>query len=94
MGRFFSREKTVKKKLVSVLNGINSHPQNYVKNPGKDMTRKRVLSLRLTMEALIGMEGNSLVKETYHFGRNQTVSFTPSAFVLQEIKYALKRSVK
>ena len=81
MGRFSSREKTVKMKLVSVLNGINSHPQNYVKNPGKDMTRKRVLSLRLTMEALIGMEGNSLVKETYHFGRNQTVSFTPSAFV-------------
>ena len=81
MSRPSSREKVVKRKLVSVLNEINNHPQTYVNNPGKDMTRKRVLSLRLTMEALIGMEGNSLVKETYHFGRNQTISFTPSAFV-------------
>jgi len=86
MSRFHSRDKTVKRKLIAVLDDLARHPEDHVKDPGRDMTRKRVLSLRTIMEALIEMEGNSLAKETYNFCRDHSVSFTPSAFVQARAK--------
>ena len=86
MSRSHSRDKVIKRKLIAVLDDLARHPEDHVKDPGKDMTRKRILSLKDIMEALIGMEGNSLAKETYNFCKDHSVSFTPSAFVQARAK--------
>ena len=64
---------TVKETLSSLISEIAENPMLYVKNPGKDFTRKRKLPLEEVMHLLISMGGNSISKELLDTGVGKRV---------------------
>ena len=57
----------IKAKLDAAIESVVSEKDMYVKNPGKDFTRKRKLDLETMIHLILGMQGNSLTKELYSF---------------------------
>ena len=72
--------------LYSAIDKVAANLEICVKNPEKDFSRQRKLSLRTTLLMLIGIGGGSLTKELYDwFGFSQNTA-TASAFVQQRDK--------
>lgn len=85
-----SYEKKLKTKLYKILEEMEKSPEKFVKNPGKDFTRKSKLSFSKTIDIIIKMEGKSLNKEILdYFSYNKDELVTSSAFVQQRQKISL-----
>jgi hypothetical protein len=65
---------------------MSAAPAPYVKNPGKDFTRKKKLPFETVMQLLISMGGNSLYKELLESQGYDVNTATTSAFVQQRNK--------
>lgn len=76
----------VKEKLSSLISEIAENPMLYVRNPGKDFTRKRKLPLEEVMHLLISMGGNSISKELLDTHGYDVNTATTSAFIQQRAK--------
>lgn len=63
---------------------IAENPESFVKNPGKDFTRKRKLSMQDVISFITGIQGGSLKKELYD--KYSSNLMTVSAFVQQRDK--------
>jgi len=63
--------------LCSIIRGIGERPERYAKNPGKDFTRKRTLTLAALIYLILTMDEKSIWKGLLgHFQRRIN---TPSA---------------
>ena len=58
----------------------------FVKNPGRDFTRKSPLSFEKMLKLMIPMEGQSIHRELYNFMGFKTDTPSDSAFVQQRGK--------
>ena len=72
--------------LSSLIAKMSKSPELYVKNPGKDFTRKRKLSFETVVRLLISMGGNSICKELLEAQDYDVNTATSSAFVQQRDK--------
>lgn len=76
--------------IYDTLNGIVAEmakdPAAFVVNPGKDFTRKRILSFKRMLEIILGMGGQSINKELVDYFIEEDDSATKSAFVQQRDK--------
>ena len=77
---------TVKGILSSLITELSKSPELFVKNPGKDFTRKRKLPLETVIQLLISMGGNSVYKELLESQGYDVNTATSSAFVQQREK--------
>jgi hypothetical protein len=77
---------TVKETLSSLIAELSASPALFVKNPGKDFTRKRKLPFETVVQQLISMGGNSIYKELLESQRYDVNTATSSAFVQQRDK--------
>jgi len=76
----------VKDKLIEVISKIAAAPELFVKNPNKDFTRNRKLSLDTVMRLMLSMGGKSLTNELMeHFEYNVHMP-SSSAFIQQRDK--------
>lgn len=76
----------IRKKLFSIISGMNSVSWLFVKNPGHDFTRKSPLSFENMLKLMISMEGQSIHKELYNFMGFKINTPSTSAFVQQRAK--------
>lgn len=76
----------IRKNLNQAINYIERCKEHYVKNPGKDFTRQRKISMEDVLKFTIMMEGGSLKKEIYQYVKTTTVNFTSSAYIQQRSK--------
>ena len=81
---------SVKDSLSNIISSLASHPEPYVKHPGKDFTRSRKLDFKNTLETVISMGGNSVKLELLDFFRYTLDSPTASAFCQQREKLSIK----
>jgi len=65
---------------------MSSSPAEFVKNPGKDFTRKRKLPFESVIQLLLSMGGNSIYKELLEAQEYDIKTATTSAFVQQRDK--------
>lgn len=77
---------SVKETLSSLIAELSANPALYVKNPGKDFTRKRKLPFETVVQMLISMGGNSIYKELLEAQGYDINTATSSAFVQQREK--------
>lgn len=77
---------SLKQTLTSLIREMSATPAPYVKNPGKDFTRKKKLTFETVMQFLISMGGNSLYKELLESQGYDANTATTSAFVQQRNK--------
>lgn len=76
----------VKNALNNAIEKISASLEKYVRNPGKDFTRKRKLPFATMLKMLVGMGGNTICKELYDwFGYSPDTAST-AAFVQQRGK--------
>ena len=78
--------KKIHQNLNESIGAIVANKENYVKNPRKDFTRKRKLSMNSTIRELLSMGGESLPKEMIKYSDINHVDITPSAFIQQRDK--------
>ena len=76
----------VKKRLTHILHEMAQKPELFVKNPGKDFTRKRKLTFEAMIRLLLSMGGNSICKELLEANRYHVNTATASAFIQQRGK--------
>ncbi len=76
----------VRKKLFSIISEMNKVSWLFVKNPGRDFTRKSPLSFEKMLKLMISMEGQSIHKEMYNFIGFKFSTPSTSAFVQQRAK--------
>lgn len=77
---------TIRKRLISIIQKMAIDPKLYVKNPGKDFTRKRKLGFADMLFLLLGMGGGSLKSEMLSgLGYTSDIA-TASAFIQQRDK--------
>jgi len=76
----------IKETLSSLIAELSESPTLYVKNPGKDFTRKRKLPFETVVQLLISMGGNSIYKELLEAQGYDLNTATSSAFVQQREK--------
>ena len=76
----------VKNNLNSIIERMSENTEKFVKNPGKDFTRKRKLSFPETLKILITMGGNSLSSELLEHFDYSVETATCSAFIQQRSK--------
>jgi hypothetical protein len=77
---------SLKQTLTSLIRDMSALPAPYVKNPGKDFTRKKKLPFETVMQLLISMGGNSIYKELLESQGYDVNTATTSAFVQQRDK--------
>lgn len=76
----------VKGKLIETISKMAKEPKSFVKNPNKDFTRNRKLSLNTVMKLMLSMGGNSVTSELMeHFDYNMDMA-SSSAFIQQRDK--------
>lgn len=78
--------KIIKAQLMFIIRQMASNRELFVKNPGKDFTRKRKLNFEKMMLLLLGMGGGSLQTELLRYEGYTTDTATTSAFVQQRDK--------
>ena len=78
--------KLFKAKLLSVIREMAATPCLFVKNPGKDFSRKRKLTFEKMLLFLLGMGGGTLQSELLEFSGFSPDTATASAFVQQRDK--------
>ncbi len=76
----------LKVKLNKLISEMEENPEQFVKNPKSDFTRKRVLTFSQIMKMIISMGGNSLNKEILKYFEYSEKCITTSAFVQQREK--------
>ena len=76
----------VRNKLFSIISEMNKYSWLFVKNPGRDFTRKSPLSFENMLKLMISMEGQSIHKELYNFMGFKLSTPSTSAFVQQRAK--------
>ena len=76
----------VKEILSSMIGEMSASPALFVKNPGKDFTRKRKLSFETVVQLIISMGGNSIYKELLQSQGFDVHTATTSAFIQQRDK--------
>lgn len=81
-----SYSKQIKHKLISIIKKISENPDRFVRNPGKDFTRQRKLTLEHTIKILLSMGGNSLYKELLDYFKYDVNTISTSAFIQQRSK--------
>lgn len=84
----FSR--LVKLKFLQILEEINSHRSDFVKEPSKNFTRKRKISFSDIMKWIINLHSGNLEQEILHFYRFASNHPTKSAFIQQRAKIKLE----
>lgn len=77
---------SLKQTLTSLIREMSVAPAPYVKNPGKDFTRKKKLPFETVMQLLISMGGNSIYKELLESQGYDVKTATTSAFIQQRNK--------
>lgn len=78
--------KIIKAQLVSIIRKMNDSPELFVKNPGRDFTRRRKLSFEKMIMLLLTMGGGSLQTELYKHEGYTAHTPTSSAFIQQRDK--------
>jgi hypothetical protein len=78
--------KKVKRKLTTLIEKMSTNLFGFVKNPGKDFTRKRKLPFAEVVKLLISMGGNSIYKELLEAQGYELNTATTSAFIQQREK--------
>lgn len=76
----------VKETLTSLIMKMAASPTPFVKNPGKDFTRKRKLPFETVVQLLISMGGNSIFRELLEEQGYNLNTATTSAFIQQRDK--------
>jgi len=72
--------------LLSMIREVAKSPELFVKNPERDFTRDRKLTLESVVQLIISMGGNSIYKELLESHRYDESTATTSAFVQQRDK--------
>ena len=80
------KAKTIKRKLIKLIETMSASPQPFLRNPAKDFTRKRKLSFGDTVSFLLQMEGRSTSNEMLDFWKCSPVLPTASALRQQRNK--------
>lgn len=83
MGKFAKQQKNLLKHMIQE---TSSHPELYTEHPGRDFTRRRILTFENTIGLLMSMGGNSLNKELFDQFKGTGVSVTVPAFIQQRSK--------
>jgi len=78
--------KEIKRKLTSLIEKMSANPATFVKNPGKDFSRKRKLPFETVVQLMISMGGNSIYKELLEAQGYDLNTATTSAFIQQRSK--------
>lgn len=78
--------KKIKKKLLESIDDLVKIATLFTRNPGKDFTRNRKLTMKQTIEMILSFGGNSLNKELLEFYNYSENTVTASAFVQQRDK--------
>lgn len=78
--------KIIKAQLMSIIGKMSADPELFVKNPGRDFTRRRKLSFEKMMTLLLTMGGGSLQTELYKHEGYTAHAPTSSAFIQQRDK--------
>ena len=76
----------IKQKLDTVISDTVGMASLFVKHPGVDFTRNRILDLTTLLRLILSMGGNSINKEILDFFQGSAVAPTASAFVQQRDK--------
>lgn len=71
----------LKQKLVAAMRRMSQNPDPFVKNPGKDFSRNRKITLFHVLDFLTGLHGQCLDKELLHFYDYATSLPTSSAMI-------------
>ena len=79
----------VKKDYLSILNHMAENPDPYVKNPGKDFTRKRKLSFQDTINTIVTFDAGSNDRCLKRFFRKAEETPHTSAFIQKRKKIKL-----
>lgn len=77
---------SVRQVLLEKIQEMAACPGPFVRNPGRDFTRKRKLDFETTIRCLIAMESGSLKKELLEFFHYNPNTATASAFNQQREK--------
>ena len=76
----------LKDKLTSISTNLAENPERFIKNPGKDFTRQRKLTLANMIKILLSMGGNSIYKELLEYFQYDVDIASTSAFIQQRTK--------
>lgn len=76
----------LKDKLTSIISNLAENPERFVKNPSKDFTRQRKLTLANIIKVLLAMGGNSIYKELLEYFQYDVDTASTSAFIQQRSK--------
>lgn len=79
----------IKKRYVSILNHMAKNPTPYVKNPGKDFSRKRKLSFQDTINTVVTYDAGSVSRCLKRYIYKTRKTPTTSAFIQQQKKLKL-----
>lgn len=78
--------KSIKNKLISIIQELSSQRENYVHNPQKDFTRNRTLTFEKMLSCIISMDAGSINRELTRFFDFSSDTPSASAFVQQRNK--------
>ena len=76
----------LKERLLSIIGAMGEHPERYAKNPGKDFTRRRSLTLPTLISLILTMDEKSMWKGLLGYFQNGIGTPSASAFVQQRKK--------
>ena len=79
----------VKKRYLTILNDMAKNRDSYVKNPGKDFTRKRKLSFQDTINTIVTYDAGSIGRCIKRYIPKVEKTPTTSAFLQQQKKLKL-----
>jgi hypothetical protein len=71
----------VKSKLMSVIKNLEQRKDQFVKHPGKDLTRKRKLSFQTLITLMLSIGGKSLENELFEFFDYDLNTVSSSTFI-------------
>lgn len=77
---------TLKEKLLSIIGEMGEYPEKYARNPGRDFTRRRSLTLPALISLILTMDEKSIWKGLLRHFQNRFDTPTASAFVQQRKK--------
>lgn len=78
--------KQIKQNLKKCILDMQEYPDLFVKNPGKDFSRKRKISFYQTIDFLLSMKGNTIRKEWLDYGDYKPDKASVSALLQQREK--------
>lgn len=76
----------LKERLLSMIRAMGEYPERYAKEPGKDFTRRRSLTLPTLISLILTMNEKSMRKGLLRYFQNGIDTPSASAFVQQRKK--------